>query len=100
MDKILDFGRSYCAFEVYELNLKPISAFRVLSSARAPYFCSEWLSEERAIISRHDIDLLTFITKVDCVYRAVRTECFNISLSTVFRSLKTLSPSKCMRNKQ
>jgi hypothetical protein len=39
--------------------------------------CSVWFSEQTAIISQHNINLLTFETKRECVYCAVRTESLN-----------------------
>ena len=37
-----------------------------------------WLSEQTAIISLCNINLLDFIPYKDCVYCAVRAECLNV----------------------
>jgi hypothetical protein len=40
--------------------------------------CFIWISEQRAIISLHNINVLVFIIEVECVYCAVRTDALNI----------------------
>ena len=52
------------------------------------FMCFVWISEQTAIISLYNINWLVFITETECVYCAVRTECWvnviraNISLQT------------------
>ena len=36
--------------------------------------CFVWISDQTAIISLHSIKWLVFITEMECVYSAVRTE--------------------------
>jgi hypothetical protein len=40
------------------------------------FMCFVWIWEQTAIISLYDINWLVFITETQCVYCAVRAECF------------------------
>ena len=45
-----------------------------------------WISEQTAIISLYNINWLVFVTKTECVYCVVRTECLNIiQINLVFK---------------
>jgi hypothetical protein len=37
-----------------------------------------WISEQTAIISPYNINWLVFVTEMESVYCAVRTECLNV----------------------
>ena len=37
------------------------------------FMCFVWISEQTAIISLYNINLLVFVTETECVYCAVRT---------------------------
>ena len=40
--------------------------------------CFVWISKQTEIISLYNINWLVFITETECVYCAVRNECFNV----------------------
>ena len=51
------------------------SLYIILCSAHtAVFMCFVWISEQTAIISLYNINWLVFITELECVYCAVRTE--------------------------
>ena len=41
--------------------------------------CVLWISEQTAIISLYEVNVLVFITEMECVYCEVRTESLNIT---------------------
>jgi hypothetical protein len=58
--------------------LKLCILFCVLPTAE--FMCFVWISEQAAIISLYSINCLVFITWIECVYCAVRTEALYIIL--------------------
>jgi hypothetical protein len=70
----------YCAVRTEYLLYAP-SGLTINNSTFCPhsvFMCFVWLSEQTAIISLYSINWLVFITEMQCVYCAVRTDFLNI----------------------
>ena len=59
-----------------------IQQFYVLST-HTVFMCFVWISEQTAIISLYNLNLLVSITETECVYCAVRPE-FHIKIQVDF----------------
>jgi hypothetical protein len=51
---------------------------KILRSAHTVFMCFVWISEQTAVIFLYGIDWLAFVTEMEYVYCAVRTELVHI----------------------
>ena len=66
-----------------------------LRSAHTVNLCFIWIWEQTAIISLYSINWLVFITETECVYCAVRTGPFPLSVPSHIAPYSSLSTCRC-----